>query len=56
MLKKRPQTMASFIYQLKTNRAIDTQKSNPIINTNFLLSVLITDAQITTDNSIAKRK
>jgi hypothetical protein len=45
---EKPITIIDFLEQ---GWEIETQKENPVINTNYLLSILITDLQITTADS-----
>jgi hypothetical protein len=48
--KEKPITIIDFLEQ---GWDFETQKGNPVINTNYLLSILITDSQIeTTDSSV----
>jgi hypothetical protein len=47
--KEKPITIIDFLEQ---GWEIETQKGNPVINTNYLLSILITDSQITTEASV----
>ena len=49
--KEKPFTIIDFLEQ---GWDIETQKGNPVINTNYLLSILITDSQIARDDSGVK--
>jgi hypothetical protein len=49
--EEKPFTIIDFLEQ---GWDIETQKGNPVINTNYLLSILITDSQIARDDSGVK--